>query len=416
MTSHDDVIRESEVTEGGGGGVALELRSDVVKHGDDVSKVSIQNSDLDLGYRNTPRDVCNHGDTDSARIGEQQSNMISETSAGMDDEYLQEQGHISFLSNIEESDSLLPSPSGSFLPAGVASSSLSNTGNSVGRASTFQQHVPKVSHLSSRNIRNTSDFQQISRNTSNAPQTQSTPSPSQGGYDSTTSPAMSTSNTSDMEYPLRAAIPPLTNKTAVKRSIGPVDEVNMVYRRPTNMADAREHRNRSASPQVAALTERRLRSTSPHMTSSTVTSSNMASYQANKSSALSRTAYMAPKDLQYMSPYRPPSGHHLTSGGFTSGFPPRAQSETREVVVPARRSLSSGERSVGSAEAGSGRDTSTVLGVGMAAEARVHQSGGQGHYCHQCQGVLVDLKRQALRGMFPDTGDGMAEVSQTGIL
>ncbi|XP_035824100.1 uncharacterized protein LOC101851541 [Aplysia californica] len=156
---------------------------------------------------------------------------------------------------------------------------------------------------------------------------------------------------SGVDYPIRGTMSPLTNKVAVKRSIGPVDEVSFVFGRP-------------ASPMMSG--EQVMRCSSPQM----------------KNLGLARC----------MSP---------STGRYVSGYSSRPMSPSSD-VLPVRRALSSGgqpDRRVMSPP--------PVLGVGTAAEARIHQHGGI--CCEHCNSCLVELKRQALRLMFPENGSGLAQ-------
>ncbi|CAG5125156.1 unnamed protein product, partial [Candidula unifasciata] len=151
-----------------------------------------------------------------------------------------------------------------------------------------------------------------------------------------------------MDYPIRGTMHPLTNKVAVKRSVGPVDEVSFVFGRP-------------ASP-----------SNEPAMNCSTP------------------KTYTNPGIMRCMSP----SSIRYISGPYSS----RPMSPSSD-VLPARRVLPGADypdRRVLSPP--------PLLGLGAAAEPRIHHQGGI--CCEHCNGCLVELKRQALRLMFPDNGSG----------
>ena len=156
------------------------------------------------------------------------------------------------------------------------------------------------------------------------------------------------------DYRILGTISPLSScsKLAVKRSVGPVDEVSFVFGRPS-------------SPSAAA-------------------GQNSALEYTVSGSGYSRNRCLSP------------SGITLGSRGFSrrSGRPRSPSSD----VLPQRRGFESY------------KDTRRVLspppalGLGSAAEARmVYQQGGAA-CCESCNGCLVELKRQALRLMFPDTG------------
>ncbi|XP_059172554.1 kinesin-like protein KIF26B isoform X2 [Physella acuta] len=147
---------------------------------------------------------------------------------------------------------------------------------------------------------------------------------------------------SDMDYPIRGTMSPLS-AVAVKRSVGPVDEVSFVFGRP-------------ASP-----------------TGDTV----VRPAQQYNSAGLVRC--MSPSAGRYM------TGH----------YNPRPLSPSSD-VLPIRRPGTYASRRVLSPP--------PQLGFGAAAEPRIHHQGGI--CCEQCNGCLVELKRQALRLMFPDTGAG----------
>lgn len=162
-------------------------------------------------------------------------------------------------------------------------------------------------------------------------------------YTSTTSPSVVI-----MDYPIRGTIHPLTNKVAVKRSVGPVDEVSFVFGRP-------------ASP----------------------TSDSAMNYSPPK-------AYSNPGIARCMSP----SPMRYMSGQYQS----RPMSPSSD-VLPNRRNMPTGDfpdRRVLSPP--------PLLGLGAAAEPRIHNQGGI--CCEHCNGCLVEFKRQALRLMFPDSGCG----------
>lgn len=166
-----------------------------------------------------------------------------------------------------------------------------------------------------------------------------------------------TASVVDADYPIRGTISPLTSKVAVKRSVGPVDEVSFVFGRP-------------ASP----TSEQVMRCGSP---------------QTFVNPGIARC--MSPSPARYI------PGH----------YPSRPRSPSSD-VLPRRRGVALGaypDRRVLSPP--------PLLGVGAAAEPRIHHQGGI--CCEHCNGCLVELKRQALRLMFPDNGTGghLAQVRST---
>ncbi|KAK3772669.1 hypothetical protein RRG08_016081 [Elysia crispata] len=154
-------------------------------------------------------------------------------------------------------------------------------------------------------------------------------------------------------YPIRGTISPLSSctKMAVKRSVGPVDEVSFVFGRPDSP---------SAEGQFAVHYSAPLYSNNGY----------------------SRSRCISPAGIGY------------GARGFSrkSGRPRSPNSD----VLPQRRGVEMcrDSRRVLSPP--------PVLGVGSAAEARLVPHGRA--CCDHCNGCLVELKRQALRLMFPDTG------------
>lgn len=152
---------------------------------------------------------------------------------------------------------------------------------------------------------------------------------------------------SEKDYPIRGTISPLSNTVAVKRSVGPVDEVSFVFGRP-------------ASP---------------------------TSEQAARGNGSHQQHYSNPGIVRCLSP----SAGRYMSGSYSA----RPLSPSSD-VLPMRRVGTLTDRRVLSPP--------PILGVGAAAEPRIHHQGGI--CCEHCNGCLVELKRQALRLMFPDNGEG----------
>ncbi|GFO04800.1 hypothetical protein PoB_003130500 [Plakobranchus ocellatus] len=153
------------------------------------------------------------------------------------------------------------------------------------------------------------------------------------------------------DYPIRGTISPLSSKMAVKRSVGSVDEVSFVFGRPASPTSEDQSATQCSAPKYPS-----------------------GGYSSS----------------QCMSP----SGRVVGAYGYSRKLVrPRSPSSD---VLPQRRSH------------GMYRDSRRVLspppvlGVGSAAEPRIHQQGGA--CCEHCNGCLVELKRQALRLMFPDNG------------
>ncbi|CAG5123013.1 unnamed protein product, partial [Candidula unifasciata] len=149
----------------------------------------------------------------------------------------------------------------------------------------------------------------------------------------------------DMDYPIRGTISPLTNKMAVKRSLGTVDEVSFVFGRPVSPTN--EHDIRCNPPQ----------------------------------------SFTNPGIARCMS---------ASPARYIPGYCLQRPMSPNSDVLPVRRGIVLGARRVLSPP--------PVLGVGAAAEPRMHNQGGI--CCEHCNGCLVELKRQALRLMFPDNDSG----------